>query len=122
MISSAGHSGADIDMISATVHSCHADIVNKLNFRLLYPSLNQHGILPAASAVHFMRPLPPENTSTDIHTFIFWLHHCTSNQFTKFIDLLKLSVDEAGDAHEELATTLQEKLAEIRCWSGKYLV
>ncbi len=56
-----------------------------------------------------MRPVPPESRGTDINNLMFWLQKCTRNQFSEFIELVKTTANEAGEAHEELATTLQEK-------------
>ena len=65
--------------------------------------------MPATSDQFFMRPLPPESSSTDIHNLICWLRMGTRNQFSRFIDLLKTTAEEAGEAHEELAVALQER-------------
>ena len=60
-----------------------------------------------------MRLKPPENRSTDINNLICYLKKSTKKQFSDFLDRLKSTADEAGEAHEELAAVLQEKFDEF---------
>ena len=110
----AGHGRAD-SAVAATLHSCHADIVNKLNFPLLYPWLNQTGVLPVTSDELFHRPLQSQCRGININNLIYVLK--SREQLDTLIGLLRQTADEAGETHEKLATLLQEKFEEhkMRC-------
>ena len=100
--------------VIATLHSCHDDIVKKLNFGLIYPKLNQDDILPTDSRQWFMRLLQPESRGTDINNLMVWLPKVGREKFCQFIEILKETSNEAGDAHEELVAILQERFEEYK--------
>lgn len=98
------------EVIARTLHSAHQNIISNVNFGLLYPHLNQNGILPVDSVPDFMRPMPPDNTANQVNNLIMWLHRCSLEQFNHFIVLLRATSGEGGQAHEELAQVLEENL------------
>ena len=103
--------------VIATLHSCHDDIVKKLNFGLIYPKLNQNGILPTDSRQWFMQLQSPESRGTDINNLMVW---GSREKFCQFIKILEETSNEAGDTHEELVAILQERFeAYKRHGSGK---
>lgn len=61
-------------VIADTLHSVHADITKKLNFALLYPHLNQAGILPADSLPNFMCPMVPDHTTAQVDRPPEWVY------------------------------------------------
>ena len=110
---------ADVNTpVANTLHSCHADIMNKLNFNLLYPHLNQAHILPAEAVPNFMQPRLPESTGAQINNLIIWLHHCSQEQFSQFIALLRETAPEGGDAHWELAQALEQAFERFKTASS----
>lgn len=96
-------------VIASTLHSTHADLVSKLNFSLLYPELNQAGVVPVDSLPHLLRPLVPDHRAAQVNNLIIWLQSCNLEQFRRFISLLRATAGEGGAAHEELADVLEEK-------------
>ena len=70
-------------------------------------------IIPVEAAPYFVRPLPPDNTGAQINNLMILLQGCTPKQFKDFICLLRETAPKAGDAHEELADTLDECFNEL---------
>ena len=103
-----GDTGGDWSAVSAALHSCNADITNYLDFQLVYPYLNQAGILPASSVHEFQHILQPDSNRARINNLLIRLRRCTEQEFKQFIAILRQTADEAGEAHEDLAKSLEE--------------
>ncbi len=99
----------DLDpTIVNTLHDLNGDIVSFLDLDLLYPHLNQAGILPPGSIPHFLAPRMPDNSGARNHNLVMWLQRSNPVQFREFIRLLKLSSAQNG-IHARMAGELEEK-------------
>ena len=100
----------DRAIIASTLHSAHEDIVNNLNFNLIYPLLNTAKVTPVQAVPQLMRPLVPDNHGAQVNNLIMYLCNCRLEEFKEFIRLVRESASEGGAAHVELAQILEKHL------------
>lgn len=87
--------------------SKHPQLREKLNFRSIFPHLNSHGLLP--HSLDLTRLVDDKTTQQErIDAIITHVPECGKDDYLdKFIECLRDSEADAGDAHSELAETLQ---------------
>ena len=87
--------------------SKHPQLREKLNFRAIYPYLNQHGLLPAfCDHLKLVDGRATEHERID--AILAFLTKCDKDEYLQdFIDCLKRSKDGTGEGHLELAESLE---------------
>ena len=89
----------------------HDKFRKKLNFKSILSLLNESGLIPHEEYTKLLN-IPPTETNYDkIDKLIAIIPSCDHDDFLmRLILCLRKSVVDAGDAHEELADSLQEAL------------
>lgn len=89
------------------LRSKHQELREKLNFRAIYPLLNEHRLLPYCDhSVLIIDGMLTEQARIDV--IVDNLTKCNKeNYLLEFIDCLKRSADGTRDGHPELAESLE---------------
>ena len=105
-----GKSASDRHTLIQTVvlRSKHQELREKLNFHSIYPHLNSHGLLPPSLDQMKLVDRSLITLSRQIDMVIAYMPNCGKPNFLdEFIICLKKTIHDAGDAHMELAQSLE---------------
>ena len=85
----------------------HVELLRQLNFDLLLPYLNQHGLLTRDEHEDLINPL--HTSATRINKLLIWLPRKGSRFLYRFVECLQQSAEECPP-HKELGDLLQKTI------------
>lgn len=100
------------NLVSATFNNCRINLIKYFNLELTFSALLQAGILPDTFGAQFCGSVA--NTSEWLDSMMTEFCKCTCKEFEVVVDILRDTIDQAGEAHEELVQELEETFYRLK--------